>query len=460
MNDDFLRRARRPPSADFEHQLRERLREQEQNETSRRRPSWRLMAITLLLGGTALATATFLTLSRSPQPSLSATQPTLIQAAEPPPNEIQNRFITNAPTGNWNATTSAGTSTSSTPQEDALTRAATRSNARSPSESPPGAVTDTPIASTGLGSPRTVRPIRIVMTPDIKSFADDTSPTSRFGQSAVFEVDTADAALPTLCQEDNEALQPDIVVTSRPARKDEFRQCKRYRTDILQATLGHIAIVVTRAKSGVPMQLTPHTLRLALMKQVPMPYNSSQLISNPYTHWNQIDPALEERRIEIFGPSRNTPEFHVLAATLLAPACENNGSIERQTCESVRDDGVYIEARFDNTFVGQRLWADPNVIAIMDYRFFEANSADLLGSLLTGAAPTRESILDGSYVGALTLHAYVNRDRYRGRAYTLVNDYLRLPASLNQKVMLPPDGNLASGQSYNSDPKLTEVKLD
>ena len=65
MNDDFLRNMRRPPAPAFERQLRARLREQELNETSRRRPSWKFLAIAMLVGGSALATATYLTFSRT-----------------------------------------------------------------------------------------------------------------------------------------------------------------------------------------------------------------------------------------------------------------------------------------------------------------------------------------------------------------------------------------------------------
>jgi hypothetical protein len=55
MNDDFLRRAWRPPSAEFTSQLRERLRQQELAQAPRRRPNWRLLAALLLIGGVAVA---------------------------------------------------------------------------------------------------------------------------------------------------------------------------------------------------------------------------------------------------------------------------------------------------------------------------------------------------------------------------------------------------------------------
>jgi phosphate transport system substrate-binding protein len=319
------------------------------------------------------------------------------------------------------------------------------------------------VSSAGSPTSTTTRPIRIVASPDIAPLLKNTSSDSRYSGSASFEVDSAGAALPTLCAAE-EADQPDIVITSRRARKEEFKLCKRphYNGEVLEGTLGHVAMVVTRAKSGTPMQLSTETLRLALLKRVPAPENSSQVIDNPYTHWNQIDPSLEDRRIEVLGPARETPEFLVFASIVLAPACENNASLDEDLCQSVREDGIYTAARFDANFVPQRLWSDPNVVAIMDYRFYVANSADLLGSLLPGAAPTRESIIDGKYIGARTLHAYVNSGRYRNfaKVRSSINDYLRLPANFHPGAIIPSDVNLDWKRPYEAGPKLTEVKLD
>jgi phosphate transport system substrate-binding protein len=227
---------------------------------------------------------------------------------------------------------------------------------------------------------------------------------------------------------------------------------------VLEGTIGYVAIVATRAKSGMPMQLSTRTLRLAVLKRVPSPDNPAQLIDNPYTHWNQIDPSLEDRRIEVLGPALNSPEFVVFAATVLAPGCENNASLDEQTCHGVREDGVYMEVVFDANFVPQRLWSDPNAVAVMDYRFYAANRDDLLGSLFSGAAPTRESLADGSYVGSRALHVYVNRLRYRARKVgTFIDEYLAVPPHLHRKVMITPDD---TDSRYDRRVKLTEVKLD
>jgi phosphate transport system substrate-binding protein len=466
MNDDFLRRMRRPPSATFERQLRERLREQEMREPSRRRPDWRLLTIALLIGGSALATATYFTLPRitSPQPSSSAraenASPVPSAATQTASPEISRRISSPGE----NAATWTSTSAPASAQQDSPVSAARDNRSLTPTDSTLSGTTQTStyISSTGPDGSAATRVIRVVMTPDVAPLVKDTATHSRHTRAATYAVDTADSSLRALCAEEPDD-RPDVVITSRSARKEELRLCaRRGHGGLLEATLGHVGVVVTRARSGTPMQLTTRMLRLALMKQVPAPDNSSQLIDNPYTHWNQIDPALEERRIEVLGPARDTPEFLVFSATILAPACENDASLDKQLCESLREDGVYAEAHFDANFIRQRLWSDPNVVAVIEYQFYAANSADLLGSLLAGAQPTRESIVNGSYVGARTLHAYVNRERHRNipKVSSFVHDYLRADANLNQKVLISPDVSLAWRPSYNVGMKLTEVKLD
>ena len=467
MNDDFLRRARRSPSAAFEHQLRERLRQQELSETSRRRPSWKLLAISLLVGGTALATATYLTLTRAPSSSHS-TQSAQVRTDRPAENaaletsrfDIPASGAYRSPEENLQDPVPSDPASQSSPlgvaQENR--RPATESSSDTGSQSP------SYISSTGLGTPgaATARQIRVVMSPDIRALARNTALEAKHASSVSFEIETADKTLPTLCARESDE-QPDVVVVSRRARQKEFEQCKRRDYgEVLVTSLGHVATVVTRARTGNSMSLSTRSLRLAVLKKVPSPDNAALLIDNPYTYWNQIDPALEDTRIKVFGPARDSSEFVVFAATLLEPGCESFAGDDQHLCRTLREDGVYEEARFDNTLVGQRLWSDLSIVAILDYRFYASNSSDLLGSLLPGAPPTRESIIDGSYVGARTLHIYVNRLRYRNvpKVSSFVNEYLRSFTYLRERSMIPPDGKLDFARYYGNAPQLTEVKLD
>jgi phosphate transport system substrate-binding protein len=469
MNDDFLRNLRRPPPANFERQLRERLREQEPHQTSRRRPNWKLLMIAMLVGGTALATATYLTMGRAPWQSSSATRVTSEEhTASPSQTATTNRqdWFRWWGAGDHAANPEAATRSPSMPlaEQTIVTSSVPTGDSSSASATSTGAA-QARGAIALPGSEKSKPPlVRITATPDLQGIV------TRFSskESTAVEVDDAAAALRSLCI--GAAEHPEIVISSRRITKDELKTCNAPGVDgLLQATLGHVAVVITGAQIGSPMELSQDAVLRAVLKRIPSPENPSQLIDNPYTRWNQINGSLEDRRIEIVGPARDAPEFLVFAAALLEPACNKYPSLQalqhtdrpayEEICFSLRDDGVYSEMPLDSTFVRQRLWSDPKVIAIVDYPFYSANSADLLGSLLAGASATRESILNGNYGAASTLYFYIPRWRYQRspRVRLFVDDYLHLYGFSRQRALLPPDGN-AKGWPVIEPVPLTEVK--
>jgi phosphate transport system substrate-binding protein len=473
MNDDFLRNLRRPPSADFARQLRARLREQELPETSRRRPNWKLLIIAMLAGGTALATATYLTMDRAPWQSAPATG---VAAEEQATTASQTPLTSRqAPSQWWGSgddTTDPDVAVSS-PSVPTAEQTNVTSGARagdSPSaDASSGGGTRAGGAISVPGSETSTPAVQIATTPDIAAIVVKTLPLTSYLKSRLSEVSDVNAALRSLCIGASE--HPEIVITSRRITKDELSVCNEpWVGGLLEATLGHAAVVITGAQTGSPMQLSRDAVLRAVLKRVPSPEDPTRLIDNPYTRWNQINGSLEDRLIEIVGPARDTPEFLVFAAALLEPACDKYPSIQalrhtdrpayEEICFSLREDGVYGEMRLDNTFVRQRLWSDPKVIAVVDYPFYSANSADFLGSLLTGEPATRESILNGKYSAARTLYLYVPRWRYERhtRVRSFLNYYLRIVFT-NQRGLMAPDGN-TEGRRFTQPVPLTEVKLN
>lgn len=475
MNDDFLRNLRRPPSAGFERQLRERLREQEMQQTSRRRPNWKLPMIAMLVGGTALATATYLTMGRAPWRSSPVTR---ITAEEHTATLSQAPVATRQNSSQWwgFGDLSENPDVSTSPASDPRTEQTNATSVARAGDSSSAGATSTGAAQAGgaialPGSEKSKPPlVRITATPDIRPIVVESLERMNSIRSDQVEVavdiDDDYAALRALCI--GAAGHPEVVISSRRITKDELNACNAPSVGgLLQATLGHAAVVITRAQTGNPTQLSRDAVLRAVLKRIPSPENPSRLIDNPYTRWNQINSSLEDRRIEIVGPARDTPEFLVFAAALLEPACNQYPSIQalqhtdrpayEEFCFSLREDGVYSEIRLDSTFVRQRLWSDPNIIAIVDYPFYAANSADLLGSLLAGAPATRESILKGEYGATRTLHFYIPRWRYEriSRVSLFVRDYLRVQG-YGTRALTSPDDN-ADGRRSNQPIPLTEA---
>lgn len=286
---------------------------------------------------------------------------------------------------------------------------------------------------------------------------------------AQVEITSVDVALPALCKE--ASPRPDVVIAARRINQQELDACNESGAGVLEAKLGHMAMVISRAKAGSTMQLSVDIILRAVLKRVPSSQDPRELIDNPYTDWSQIARSVEAERIEVLGPPRDSPEFLVFAATILDPACDKcdwirelqrtDRSAYEEICYTLRDDGVYKSAPWDNNFVRQRLWADPAIVAVIGYPFYSGNRADLAGSLLAGPAPRSASIVNGSYAASRPIYFYVSRARYRQNSPVShwVNDYLRRQDFTIHNWMTSTEGESESRRSYPSVP-LIEVNLD
>ena len=315
----------------------------------------------------------------------------------------------------------------------------------------------------------TVPPVRIVVDHEFAAIMDKTASPVRQLSNDV-DVASADTAFRTLCDEDS-TRRPDVVLASRPIPEQEMLRCNGHRVGGLLATnVGHIAAVIAGADDDHPLRLSADILLRALLKRIPSPADPSSLVDNPYTRWAQIDASLPNRRIEVLGPKRDSPEFLIFAIAVLEPACDQYPSIRdlrdthrsayEEICHAVREDGAYVPEALDSNFVQQRLWSAPGAVAVVDYGFYARNSTDLFGSLLRGAPPTRESIVDGSYAGARAIHLYVTRARYErnGTVRYFVDSYLREQRFGYHSVLIPPDG--VPDRRPSRPAQLTDVRLE
>jgi len=112
---------------------------------------------------------------------------------------------------------------------------------------------------------------------------------------------------------------PDINVASRRIRNSELLKCRRKQIDVVELKVGYNAVVITTSKKSQPFGLTPKDIFLALAAKVSESAGSKHLIKNPYETWQDINPALPDRKIMVFGPPRTsmfmeTFEVHALEA--------------------------------------------------------------------------------------------------------------------------------------------------
>ncbi len=211
---------------------------------------------------------------------------------------------------------------------------------------------------------------------------------------------------------------PDITNASRAIKKSEFEKCmKNGVTDITEVKIGYDGIAVANSKKATRFSLTRKDLYLALAKNVPNPDGSHTLVSNPYTTWKQVNPALPNTKIEVLGPPPTSGTRDAVAELAMEGGCKKFDFIKamkkkdkkayKAACHTVREDGPYIEAGENDNLIVQKLDNNANALGIFGFSFLEQNDDKVQGSEIEGTAPEFDTIADGSYPISRPLFFYV-----------------------------------------------------
>ena len=210
---------------------------------------------------------------------------------------------------------------------------------------------------------------------------------------------------------------PDISKSSRPVKRSELDACVAGGvTRILEVKLGYDGIVFANALTGPTVRLTRTDIFFALAKQVPGG-RAGTLIPNPNETWADVNPALPDSRIEVFGPpptSGTRDEFLELAMQIgcdsvewIRALRETDVSRYRSVCHTIREDGAFVEAGETDNLIVQKLEANPRAFGIFGFSFLDQNTDKVKGATIDQVAPTFEAIADGSYPISRPLYFYV-----------------------------------------------------
>lgn len=210
---------------------------------------------------------------------------------------------------------------------------------------------------------------------------------------------------------------PDITNASRRMKPSEFELCSGNGvTDITEFRIGSDGIVIASSKKAENLEITLEQLFLALGKRVPSPDDESKLVANPYENWSDIDSSLPNKPIRVMGPpptSGTRDSFNELAlqgGCEDLPAVANMSEDEMETvCQSIREDGVFIEAGENDNLIVQKLIDDTDMYGVFGYSFLEENADRLQAATLNGKVPTAEAIAADDYPVARSLFFYVKK---------------------------------------------------
>lgn len=211
---------------------------------------------------------------------------------------------------------------------------------------------------------------------------------------------------------------PDVSNASRAIKKSEIESCaKNGVTDIVEINIGFDGIVVASSKKNQPMSLTIKDLWLALAKEVPDA--GGKLAANPHKTWKDVNPALPANKIEVLGPPPTSGTRDAFVELVMDHGCKAFDAIKeleksdekkaKAACQTVREDGAFIEAGENDNLIVNKLAANPNALGIFGYSFLEENLDKIQGETINGVAPTFESIADGKYPVSRPLFIYIKK---------------------------------------------------
>jgi phosphate transport system substrate-binding protein len=213
---------------------------------------------------------------------------------------------------------------------------------------------------------------------------------------------------------------PDIANASRRMNAGEYATCQKNGVkDIVEVKVGYDGIVLAQSKAGAPLSLTRKDVYLALAKMVPDPANPQNLIPNPFTTWKDVNKSLPAVKIEVLGPPPTSGTRDSFVELYLEAGCRTFAWLNslrsqdeprfKRACDTVREDGSYVEAGENDNLIVQKLVANKDAVGIFGYSFLEENLDKLKGAMVDGVSPTFETVSSGKYPASRPLFIYVKK---------------------------------------------------
>jgi phosphate transport system substrate-binding protein len=211
---------------------------------------------------------------------------------------------------------------------------------------------------------------------------------------------------------------PDFTNASRAMKASEFDDCQKNGvSQITEMKIGFDGIVLANSRQGPAMKISKAQLFAALAKEVEV---DGQIVANPYAMWSDIDPSLPAQKIEVLGPPPTSGTRDAFVELVMDAGCATfpaikalEGDRKKAVCNTLREDGAYIEAGENDNIIVQRLGSNPAAFGIFGYSFLEENADKLQGAPFDGVAPSYEAIADSSYPVSRPLFVYI-KDQHVG----------------------------------------------
>ena len=259
--------------------------------------------------------------------------------------------------------------------------------------------------------------ISIVGSSTVFPFA--TTVAEKFGQSSkwktpVIESTGSGGGLKMFCNGIG-TNTPDITNASRAIKPKEAETCKANGITPVEYLVGFDGIVISNSKAGPDFSLTKADIFNAVADKVQV---NGEWVDNPYTKWNEVNPALPDLKIDIMIPPTTSGTRDAFVELVMHSYCKKTLGMPKKgpdgyksLCTAVRTDGTYVVQMTENdNLIIEKLRDDKNRLGVFGFSFLDQNFDTVKGATVEGVQPTFDTISDGSYKVSRPLFFYVKKE--------------------------------------------------
>ena len=205
----------------------------------------------------------------------------------------------------------------------------------------------------------------------------------------------------------------DIANSSRAIKAEELETCKANGvTDVQEVKIGYDGIVFATDINGPDFAIQPADIYRALAAKVVV---DGKLVDNPYTRWNEVNPAFPDWEIAAYIPGEKHGTREVFEAKLLDAGCDKDAlkaagvadDAVAKTCIAIRKDGKAVDIDGDYTETLARIDSNKTGVGVFGLAFYENNADKLKVATVGGVVPSVETISSGEYPVSRPLYFYV-----------------------------------------------------
>jgi len=214
-----------------------------------------------------------------------------------------------------------------------------------------------------------------------------------------------------------------LAMASKRFPSNERQQCaEQLGASVQEHVLGlnAVTLVVQRRSIMQEAPLSRAQLFLALAAEIPDQKQDCKLVQNPYKTWSDISSDLPDTEIVVWGPSATSGTYSSFIDGALINGAKQNTCMQsldskvagtlKKVAKAIRQDGAWKTLGEDDLEVAVRLHEAPNEIGIVGFTSAHRFKSHLKPLAVDGVAPTKLSLVDGSYPLSGRLYMYANED--------------------------------------------------